>query len=177
MPLLAAVTCINGGGARFRYWAGTSFRPMKLLCLSPHSLADPTGARKSPERLKRRMAGCLHDASVDPADDTTHPAVLRWLGGWRRSQRAASCAGKTLFTHAIGITIPYRVAKPPDTEETGVVYSSRSGRVPRGRGSHEVTETRLVGDVHRIKAPQSGVLLPVCSCMFGWRSPRGHEDG
>lgn len=102
--------------------------------------------------------------------------MLRWLRGagdrypGRRGQQNAVYAG------GIGHD-PVSRCQSTDTEATGVVYSSRPGRVPRGRGSHEVTETRLVGDVHRIKAPQSGVLLPVCSCMFGWRSPRGHEDG
>lgn len=84
---------------------------------------------------------------------------------------------KTPFTQVESVTIPYRVAKALIRKRRAWFTHQDLVAFPGGRGSHEVTETRLVGDVHRIKAPQSGVLLPVCSCMFGWRSPRGHEDG
>lgn len=76
--------------------------------------------------------------------------MLRWLGGV-----GGDCAGRigqqnAVYAGRVGHD-PVSRCQSADTEATGVVYSSRPGRAPRGRGSHEVTETRLVGDVHRIR--------------------------
>lgn len=66
---------------------------------------------------------------------------------------------KMPFAHAIGITIPYRVAKA--VIWTSMAWFTHQDLVALpGRGSHEVTDARLVCDGHRIEAPPSGVSRP-----------------
>jgi hypothetical protein len=55
------------------------------------------------------------------------------------------------FTHLECITTPYRLYGPEtDMEATGMVYSSRLDRAPRGR-TFEVTAARLICDAHRMR--------------------------
>jgi hypothetical protein len=53
-----------------------------------------------------------------------------------------------------------------------MVYSSPSGRAPRGAASLEVTAAQLFCDAHHVRGAAVGVSRPMFSCMFerlSWR--------
>ena len=57
-----------------------------------------------------------------------------------------------------------------------MVYSSRSGRAPRGAASLEVTVAQLFCDAHRVRCTVWRVA-PMCSCMFERLTGAGYGTG